>query len=175
MGALDRIPAWALGSGIGVAFFVAALLMAGRPILPIPGPGDVAPVAAPPAPDTPESLYAGNCAACHQADGAGLPGAFPPLAGSGWATEDVETPIRVLLCGLTGEIEVEGATFNGVMPPLGHLTDQQIAMVLTHVRTSFGNDASAVEPAQVAAVRAALGGRTEMIGGGAELAQMRGE
>lgn len=106
------------------------------------------------------ATYGTTCAACHQADGKGLPGAFPALAGSEWVTGDPETPIRIVLLGIGGPIEVAGAKFNSVMPPPAGLTDAQVAEAVTHVRTQFGNTASAVDAAKVAEVRAALAGRT---------------
>jgi mono/diheme cytochrome c family protein len=119
------------------------------------------------------SVYTATCQTCHQADGNGMPGQYPPLSGSSWVTQDPETPIRILLLGITGPIDVEGRAFNGTMPSQGHMTDEQIANVLTHVRSSFGNEASAIEPAQVAAVRASLAGRTTPWTGGTELQALR--
>jgi mono/diheme cytochrome c family protein len=105
--------------------------------------------------------YQRVCQACHQADGNGLPGAFPPLAGSEWVIGDAETPIRIVLLGLGGEIEVKGAKFNALMPPPPAMTDEEIAEAVTHARTSFGNKASAVDAALVKQVRESLSGRTQ--------------
>ena len=58
-----------------------------------------------------------------------------------------------MLNGLQGEIQVEGQTFNGVMPPNGFLTDEQVAQLLTYLRQNFGNFAGGVKPADVAEVR----------------------
>ncbi|MDP0492303.1 MAG: c-type cytochrome [Verrucomicrobiota bacterium JB023] len=99
-----------------------------------------------------KTAYA-TCTACHQANGAGVPGAFPPLAGSEWVTGPVENLIRMQLRGLQGEIEVKGETYNNIMPPMAYQTDEQIAAVLTYVRNSFGNSASPVSPDEVAALR----------------------
>lgn len=106
-----------------------------------------------------ETAYQTTCASCHQANGQGLAGAFPPLAGSSWVTEDAETPIRIVLAGLGGPIEVAGQKFNSMMPPPAGLDDEKIAQILTYVRSSFGNKAGAVDKAKVAEVRAALAGR----------------
>jgi mono/diheme cytochrome c family protein len=109
-----------------------------------------------------QALY-GRCAACHQPNGAGLPGAFPPLSASEWVTGDPTIPIKVVLHGLQGEITVAGSTYNGVMLPYGgtgEMNDAEVAAVLTYVRSSFGNSASAVTPEEVAAVRAAHGDRS---------------
>jgi mono/diheme cytochrome c family protein len=90
-----------------------------------------------------EQIYSGNCAGCHQANGEGVPGGFPPLAGH--APELVipeggrEYLINVLLYGLQGEIEVHGETYNGVMPAWAQLEDEQIADVLNHIVTAWDN------------------------------------
>jgi len=105
--------------------------------------------------------YATVCQSCHQADGKGMPGAFPPLAGSSWVTGDPETPVRIVLLGLSGEIEVNGTKFNAVMPPPPAMTDEQIAEAVSHARTSFGNSASTVDAAFVKQVRDSLSGRTD--------------
>jgi quinoprotein glucose dehydrogenase len=95
----------------------------------------------------------GGCVTCHQADGKGLTGAFPPLAESEWANGPVENLIRIQLRGLKGSIEVDGQTFNSVMPPMAQQTDEQIAAVLTYVRNSFENEASPVKAEQVTELR----------------------
>jgi len=100
-------------------------------------------------------LYS-NCRACHQADGQGVAGQFPPLVDSEWLVNDPETPIRILLNGLEGPIEVRGETYDAAMPAFGRrLTDMQIAAVLTYVRQEWGNDAPAIDAELVASVRAA--------------------
>jgi mono/diheme cytochrome c family protein len=97
-----------------------------------------------------------TCVACHQAGGQGSPGQFPPLAGSDWVNEpEPGRLIRLVLNGLQGPITVKGQSFNNVMVPWNVLTDQEIAAVVTYVRQNkdWGNNASAVTPAQVKAVR----------------------
>lgn len=100
-----------------------------------------------------------RCMTCHQANGQGLATTYPPLAGSEFANAaNPAVPIRVLLHGLSGPITVKGTQFNGLMPQYGtgiEMTDQEIADVLTYVRSSFGNSASAVTPDMVAKERAA--------------------
>jgi mono/diheme cytochrome c family protein len=96
-----------------------------------------------------------TCATCHQANGQGVPGVFPPLAGSELLlTDDPKRPILIVLHGLSGPVEVRGQTYNAVMPAQGAmLGDQEIADALTYARTSWGNQAPAVDPAAVAALR----------------------
>ena len=121
-----------------------------------------APEAAAPAAGTPAvatadgaEVYGRVCVACHQASGMGVEGAFPPLGGSSWATGKADVPIAIVLHGLQGEIEVSGKKYNNVMAPWGEaLNDAEIAAVLTHVRSNFGNSASAVTADEVKAVRA---------------------
>lgn len=101
-----------------------------------------------------------NCMACHQRTGEGVAGNYPPLAGSEWVGGDPDLLAALLLHGLEGSVTVRGATFNQVMPSWSHLSDQQIAAVLTYVRGSFGNDAGAVAPELVAAVRSQTSDRS---------------
>ena len=121
--------------------------------------GTPAVAAGTPAPGSGEQLYQQRCVSCHQANGEGLAGAFPPLVGSEYAlAANVAVPIRIVLNGMQGPVTVKGAQFNGVMPPGGAgiaLSDEEAAAVLTYVRSTWGNSASAVTPQQVAAERAA--------------------
>ncbi|MEX2534291.1 MAG: c-type cytochrome [Trueperaceae bacterium] len=109
-----------------------------------------------------ESIYASNCQACHQADGSGLPGIFPPLAGNLPDLYNAEGGrdylVDVVLYGLTGPIEVNGQTYNGAMPAWPQLSDEQIAAVLNHALTSWGNEDeleefSPIDAGEVAAQR----------------------
>ncbi|MDT8450868.1 MAG: cytochrome D1 domain-containing protein [Wenzhouxiangellaceae bacterium] len=104
-----------------------------------------------------EAVYQANCAACHQPNGQGLPGAFPPLAGNSNIQENPEIIIENILAGKQGEITVKGQTYNGVMPPMQHLTNEQIAQAANFVLTSWGNDGGTVTVEQVAEKRAELG------------------
>lgn len=107
------------------------------------------------------------CMACHQANGMGLAGAFPPLVASEWVLGDPARPIAIVINGLMGEIEVKGKKYNNVMAGLGGaLKDDQIAAVLTYVRNSWGNSAPAVDVELVKTIRAELAG-TSMWNGGA--------
>ena len=99
-----------------------------------------------------ERVFAANCVACHQANGQGIPGAFPPLAGSDFLNGDKGRAIQVLLNGLEGPITVNGNTFDGVMPALS-LSDEDIANVLTFVYSQWDNSGQTVLPSEVEAAR----------------------
>ena len=116
---------------------------------------------------TGQRIYSTVCIACHQPTGMGLPPMFPPLAGSDWV--NVNKPdriIRMVLHGFTGPITINGKPFTSpapLMPPQGGaLNDEQIAGVLTYVRSNFGNKAGPVAPEQVKAIREAEKARTAM-------------
>lgn len=108
-------------------------------------------------------VYDALCLNCHQPSGLGLPGVYPALAGSEWVNGDVGPLAKILMHGLTGPIKVGGEEFKQLapipMPPMG-LTDQQIADVLTYVRSQFGNKAPPVKVDDVKAVRSATADRT---------------
>jgi mono/diheme cytochrome c family protein len=105
-------------------------------------------------------VFLNNCATCHQATGLGVPGAFPPLAGSDWAQGSEERVVRIVLNGLRGPITVSGNHFDNVMAPLGAvLKDEQIANVLSYVRSEWGNKAPEVQPETVARIRAETASR----------------
>jgi len=98
-------------------------------------------------------VYDQTCLACHQADGSGVPRMNPPLIKTKWVLGDKNTLINIVLKGLNEEIEVEGETYHNAMPPHNFLTDQQIADVLTFVRNSFTNKATAITVAEVKKAR----------------------
>ena len=98
-------------------------------------------------------LYNTYCATCHQANGKGDGARFPPIANTDWVTGDKTRLIKIMLNGMEGAIEVNGTAFNNVMPQHAFLDDQQIADVLTHIRTNFGNESSAISKEEVAALR----------------------
>jgi mono/diheme cytochrome c family protein len=119
------------------------------------------------------TIFAARCAACHQATGAGLPGVFPPLAGSNWVNGRDTTVIQILLHGIQGSLTVNGAKYNGSMPNFGaQLSDAEIAAVLTHVRSDWGNKAGAIGAQQVTAQRAATAQRNEPWQGDADLSKL---
>jgi nitrite reductase (NO-forming) len=94
------------------------------------------------------------CVACHQQGGQGIPGAFPPLAGSDFLNADKTRAIGIVAGGLAGSIQVNGKLFNGQMPAL-NLSDEDVANALTYVYSTWGNAGHEIKPAEVAAVRAA--------------------
>ena len=97
-------------------------------------------------------VYEQNCAACHQADGMGLKGAFPPLAKSDYLMADKKRAIGNIINGLEGKVVVNGSEYNGVMPALG-LDDEDVANVLSFIRNSWGNNSDEVTTSEVKAVR----------------------
>ncbi len=101
-----------------------------------------------------EQAFLANCAACHQPNGKGLPGAFPPLAQSDYLLEDKQRAIETVLKGVSGKIIVNGIEYNTVMPGQFHLDDDTVAAILNYVLNSWGNQGGAVSVAEVAAVRA---------------------
>lgn len=99
-------------------------------------------------------VYTTYCAACHQRDGKGDGNRFPPLAGSEWVNGDKSKLISVILNGLQGPVQVKGLPYNEVMPAHGSfLKDDEIAQVVTYIKSNFGNTAGTVTAAEVAEVR----------------------
>ncbi|MGO2132890.1 MAG: c-type cytochrome [Halomonas sp.] len=97
-----------------------------------------------------EALFGVHCSACHQASGQGVPGAFPPLVGSHWVQGDPAVPVAIVHDGLQGPIEVEGQSFQGVMPAFaGKLSNAEIAGIITYARQAWGNDADPVDASLV--------------------------
>jgi len=101
-----------------------------------------------------KAVFEVACMACHQADGKGLPGAFPPLAGSDYLLKDKDRAVGVVVNGLQGEVVVNDIKYNSVMPAMTQLSDKEIADALTYAMNSWGNAGGAVTVAQVAGVRA---------------------
>lgn len=99
-----------------------------------------------------KEVYAKTCIACHQANGQGVPNAFPPLAKSDYLNKDVNRAIKTVLNGLSGPITVNGKKFNAMMTPQA-LSDEQVADVLTYVYSSWGNNGTKVTAAMVKAQR----------------------
>jgi nitrite reductase (NO-forming) len=100
------------------------------------------------------ALYTGTCSVCHQANGAGLEGVFPPLARSDFMMADKRRSIDIVLNGLSGPVQVNGKRYESVMPPMSQLADDEIANILTYVRNEWGNSGEAVGKDEVAKARA---------------------
>jgi mono/diheme cytochrome c family protein len=104
-----------------------------------------------------EKIFAGRCASCHQANGLGIEGQFPPLAGSEWVTADPGVIANIIIKGLKGEILVKGKTYGSsaaVNMAAVPINDREIANVSTYVRQAWGNQASEVTEDAVSSVRA---------------------
>ena len=104
-----------------------------------------------------KALYETYCLTCHQDDGSGVPKLNPPLIKTSYVTGDKKKLITWVLSGTTEKIAIDGKTYDNNMPAQDYLQDQEIADVLTYIRSSFGNKASAVTVAEVKAVRAGAG------------------
>lgn len=103
-----------------------------------------------------KALYKQYCMSCHQENGSGVPRMNPPLIKTDYVLGDKTRLIRVLLLGLNDEVEINGEYYSNPMPSQEALKDEEIAAILTYVRNSFGNKASAVTTAEVKKVRAAI-------------------
>lgn len=120
------------------------------------------------------AVFASRCVACHQTSGGGLPGVFPPLAGSEWVTGKETTLAALVLHGASGPLTVKGSSFNGAMPAFAaQLQDAELAAVLTYIRSHWGNAAAPVTANIVAAVRKETAARTEPFRGDAELMPLK--
>ena len=102
-----------------------------------------------------EALYkgAGACFTCHLPEGQGQPRAVPPLAGSDWLKDNPNRTIAIVLRGLAGPIKVNGQNYYSAMPPQIHLSDEELAAIITYVNNAWGNKGASVTPAQVAKAR----------------------
>jgi nitrite reductase (NO-forming) len=99
-----------------------------------------------------EAIYKRACASCHMAGGDGIANVYPPLAKSDYLANR-ENTIKQVIKGSSGEMVVNGKTYNNAMPPQ-QLNDDEVAAVLTYVYTNMGNSGTPVTAAEVAAVRA---------------------
>ena len=99
-----------------------------------------------------KKVYTKYCNACHMSSGMGVASVFPPLTPNEFI-EDKQKIIDIVLHGMKGKIEVDGETYNGLMTPHSHLTNQEIADVISYVRSSFGNQLEPVTAEEVQAAR----------------------
>lgn len=101
-----------------------------------------------------QAVYTQYCLPCHQVDGGGVMNMNPPLIETSYVLGDKTQLINILLKGLSKGVVIDGDKYTNPMPAVNYLSDQQVSDVLTYVRNSFGNKASAVSAAEVKAVRA---------------------
>ncbi len=99
-------------------------------------------------------LFAGTCSTCHQPEGQGMEGVFPPLAKSDYIAADPRRVPSAILHGLVGPVKVNGKDYNSNMPPMSQLTDDEVANISTYVLNSWGNPGGRVTKAEAAAMRA---------------------
>ena len=116
--------------------------------------------------DRGKKIFAANCQTCHQANGEGVPGQYPPLAGSEFTNGGSRRMAMIVMKGLQGPVKVKGQTYGtAVMQPWDKtLTDQKIADVMTYERSEWGNHASEVTAEQIAALRKELASHPESYG-----------
>ncbi|MEO8671635.1 MAG: copper-containing nitrite reductase [Tahibacter sp.] len=102
-----------------------------------------------------QQLFNGTCSVCHQGNGEGMPGVFPPLAKSDFLAADPQRAIGIVLHGLNGKVTVNGKDYTSVMPPMTQLNDDAVANILTYVLNSWGNPGGQIKAEDVARQRAA--------------------
>ena len=100
-----------------------------------------------------KEVYTAQCMSCHMEQGEGIESVYPPLAKSDYLMADKKRSVDQILHGLTGEIKVNGKSYDGVMTGFDALTDAEVSDVLNYVRNSFGNKGPAVTPEEVKAAR----------------------
>lgn len=133
--------------GVGVAMVVFALVSSGA--LPQErGQG--------------ETFYLHYCGSCHQPNGKGVPGFFPPLAGNESVTseeaDEIQELLRTIVFGHHGELEVDGVVYIGTMPPIGfwgRVNDGEILSLVNYQRNAWGNRARPVSARELARARTA--------------------
>ncbi|MCL4720447.1 MAG: nitrite reductase [Gammaproteobacteria bacterium] len=104
-----------------------------------------------------KELYLANCAACHQPDGQGLKGAFPPLAASDFIRANPAVLLEVTLKGIQGKMVVNGVEYNNVMPAMSHIKDEDLSRIIGYVLNSWGNPGGSFSKQQVKAYRDSIG------------------
>jgi len=100
-----------------------------------------------------EALFAGTCSVCHQVNGQGIEGVFPPLAGSDLLAKDPYRAAKIVLNGLSGPVTVNGKVYNSVMPPMSQLNDDELANILTYVTHAWGNKGYRYSASELAMTR----------------------
>jgi mono/diheme cytochrome c family protein len=99
-----------------------------------------------------ETIYEDFCVVCHMAKGEGVPGAFPPLAGSDYLLNNRKGSIHAVKYGQEGELVVNDITYNNIMTPL-YLTDEEVADVMNYILNSWGNKGEFVSVEEVKSVK----------------------
>jgi nitrite reductase (NO-forming) len=102
-----------------------------------------------------KEIYSSQCMSCHMEQGEGIENVYPPLAKSDYLKTDKKRIIDQVIHGISGEIKVNGITYNGEMTGFEHLSDQELSDVLNYVRNSWTNKGDAVKPEEVKALRKA--------------------
>ena len=116
-----------------------------------------------------KQLYGAKCAACHQGSGLGVAGVFPPLAASEWVVGDEKILTNILLHGVNGEMIVKGNKYNGAMPAWNQLSDDELAAVLTYIRSDWGNAAAPIPAGTIKSQRELTKDRKEPYNGGSAI------
>ncbi len=116
-----------------------------------------------------KQVYGAKCAACHQGSGLGVAGVFPPLAASEWVIGDEKILANILLHGVNGEMVVKGITYKGAMPAWKSLSDDELAALLTYIRSDWGNAAPPIKLETITIQRELTKARTEPYAGGSSI------
>ena len=116
-----------------------------------------------------KQLFGAKCAACHQGSGLGVAGVFPPVAASEWVLGDEKILTNILLHGVNGEMVVKGNKYNGAMPAWKSLSDDELAAVLTYIRSEWGNAAAPIMADTIKSQRELTKARTEPYSGGTSI------
>ena len=116
-----------------------------------------------------KQLFGAKCAACHQGSGLGVAGVFPPLAASEWVVGDEKILTNILLHGVNGEMIVKGSPYKGAMPAWKSLSDDELAAVLTYIRSDWGNSAAPIKADTIKSQRELTKARQEPYTGGSAI------
>ena len=116
-----------------------------------------------------KQVYGAKCVACHQGSGLGVAGVFPPVAASEWVLGDEKILTNILLHGVNGEMVVKGTKYNGAMPAWKSLSDDELAAVLTYIRSDWGNTALPIKAETIKSQRELTKARAEPYVGGASI------
>jgi len=100
-----------------------------------------------------KAVYTKYCLVCHQVNGSGVPGMYPPLSNGSWVGKDPKELVTILTKGLNGKVEVNNEVYKSAMPAQAQLTDQEIADLLSYIRSDFGNSFDPVNAELVKKIR----------------------